>query len=47
MSENDRKLLADVLMIARGIFEDTSTATLDDLRPALDRYDLRATERLA
>lgn len=55
MSENDRKLLAEVLRCARAIANEvTDIYDIDDveefgheLQSALDRYDLRAEDRIA
>lgn len=58
MSENDRKLLAEILLCARRFVNDgTDIESMDDiedversakaLEAALDRYDLRAEDRIA
>lgn len=58
MTENDRRLLADVLRCARnvadsaadiGCIDDVDVVETDarDLQAAIDRYDLRAEDRIA
>lgn len=58
MTENDRKLLADVLRCARTVVDSASDiGCIDDvdvvetdaraLQAAIDRYDLRAEDRIA
>ena len=45
MSENDRKLLLDLVKVLRAYLDDR--ASYRELVSALDRYDLRAEDRIA
>jgi len=48
MTDNDRKLLAEIIRAARDVAQDVADELCDDqLLRALDRYDLKAEERIA
>lgn len=47
MSENDRKLLAELFKVVREVAPEFSACGDSRLERALDRYDLRAEDRIA